>query len=225
MTLNISGITVEVSRKKIKNMHLHVKPPDGRVTVSAPMRMSNAAIERFVRGKIDWIREKVAKFQNQQPPSEYITGEKLRVWGKVYDLLVENGSRNVIALTENTAVLTVKPGATIKQREHVVREWYRGLLKAETTRLLPEWEKITGLKTSGWQTKIMKTRWGTCNTTTGKIWLNVLLAAKPPECLEYVLLHELVHLAEPNHGAAFKALMDSFMPHWREVRKALNDRS
>ena len=226
VTLNISGITVEVTKKKIKNMHLYVKPPNGRVTISAPRSMSRAAIERFVLEKEAWIKKQVAKYENSLPePREYVTGEMLCIWGRQYRLLVEIGSKSLLVLTENTAILTAKSDSTAGQRGRLVREWYRAQLKAETTRLLPLWEKTTGLIASGWQTKYMKTRWGTCNTTTRKIWLNVQLAEKSPECLEYVILHELVHLAEKNHGEKFKALMDRYMPEWRDIKAKLNGRT
>ena len=225
VTLNISGITVEVTKKKIKNMHLYVKPPDGRVTVSAPRSMSRATIERFVLEKEAWIKKQVAKYENcPYGQREYVTGEWLCVWGQQYRLLVETGSKSSLVLTENAAILTAKSDSTAGQRERLVREWYRAQLKAEITRLLPLWEKNTGLIASGWQTKQMKTRWGTCNTTTRKIWLNVQLAEKSPDCLEYVILHELVHLAEKNHGEKFKALMDRYMPDWRSIKAKLNGR-
>lgn len=224
MMLNISGIPIEVCKKNIKNMHLYVKPPDGHVTVSAPLSMSEAAIERFVRTKLTWVKKQVAKFDSQprQSEREYVSGETLYVWGKQYYLQTEYGSKNSLVLSGNKAILTVRKESTEKQRENFTREWYRELLKAEIARLLPKWEKATGLKASGWQTKYMTTRWGTCNTETGKIWLNLQLAKKTPECLEYVILHELIHIVEKKHDEKFIALMDRYMPMWREVRSTLN---
>ena len=205
-------------------MHLYVKPPDGRVLVSAPLRMNRAAIESFVRSKAGWIREKTAKFEGTAPPQGYVTGETLYVWGKPHILQVENGVKNSVAFADGKVNLTVRPGSTAEQRGRIIREWYRSLLKTEISKRLPLWEGKTGLHASGWQTKYMTTRWGTCNTATGKIWLNVTLAEKAPECLDYVLLHELVHLAEKNHGDAFKAMMDKYMPRWREIKVLLNGR-
>jgi len=120
------------------------------------------------------------------------------------------------------AVLTVRRESTPEQREAFIREWYRGLLKEEIAGRLPKWENKTGLKASGWQTKYMTTRWGTCTRKTGKIWLNLQLAKKTPECLEYVILHELVHLVEKTHNKRFVSLMDKYMPMWREVKATLN---
>lgn len=224
MMLNIAGIPIEVCKKNIKNMHLYVKPPKGSVTVSAPLSMSDEAIERFVRTKISWIKRQVSKFDNQlrQSEREYISGETLYVWGKQYYLKTEHGNKNSLVLSGDKAILTVRKESTAEQRENFIREWYRKLLKSEITRLLPKWEKVTGLKAAGWQTKYMTTRWGTCNIKTGKIWLNLQLAKKTPECLEYIILHELVHLTEKNHNERFVSLMDSYMPMWREIKKTLN---
>ena len=222
--LNIAGIPIEVCKKEIKNMHLYVKPPNGNVMVSAPLTMSDEAIERFVRTKASWIKKQIAKFDNQprQSEREYVSGETLYVWGKQYYLQTEFGNKNSLVLSGDKAVLTVRKESTAEQRENFVRQWYRELLKTEIARLLPKWEKTTGLKATGWQTKYMTTRWGTCNTKTGKIWLNLQLAKKTPECLEYVILHELVHLVEKTHNERFVSLMDKYMPMWREVRETLN---
>jgi predicted metal-dependent hydrolase len=205
-------------------MHLYVKPPDGRVMVSAPLSMSDMAIERFVRTKATWIKKQVAKFDNQlrQSAREYVSGETLYVWGKQYYLQTEYGGKNSLILSGGKAILTVRKESTAVQRENFTREWYRELLKVEIARLLPKWEKATGLKALGWQTKYMTTRWGTCNTKTGKIWLNLQLAKKTPECLEYIIVHELVHLVAKKHDKKFIALMDRYMPMWREVKTTLN---
>ncbi|MFA5689072.1 MAG: SprT family zinc-dependent metalloprotease [Kiritimatiellales bacterium] len=222
--LNVSGILIEVHKKNIKNMHLYVKPPDGHVTVSVPLSMSDAAVERFVRTKTSWIKKQITKFDNQprQSEREYVSGETLYVWGKQYYLQTEYGTKNSLVLSGDKAILTVRKESSVEQHKNFVREWYRELLKAKVEQLLPKWEKITGVKVSGWQTKYMTTRWGTCNTKTGKIWLNLQLAKKTPECLEYVILHELVHFIEKKHDEKFIALMDRYMPMWKEIRITLN---
>lgn len=224
MLLYISGIPIEVCKKSIKNMHLYVKPPNGYVTVSAPLSMSDEAIERFVRTKVSWIKKQIGKFDSQprQSEREYVSGETLYVWGKHYYLTTEYSNKNSLVLSGDKAVLTVRKESTTEQRENFVREWYRELLKTEIARLLPKWENTTGLKPSGWQTKYMTTRWGTCNTKTGKIWLNLQLAKKTPECLDYVILHELIHLVERHHNEQFVSLMDKYMPMWKEVKATLN---
>lgn len=225
MRIVINGIEMSVTKKAIKNMHIYVKPPDGHVEVSAPVYLSDESIELLIRTKIDWIQCQQEKFEKQprQTEGEYVSGEPLYVWGRQYDLLVKYSNRgNSLILDGDKAILTVRKTSTAQQRGKYVNEWYRGILKAEIERVLPKWEQITGLHPDGWQTKNMTTRWGTCNVKTHKIWLNLQLAKKTPECLEYVILHELVHLAEKSHNEKFVALMDKYMPNWRDIRKKLN---
>ena len=223
--MEVAGIPVQVVKKAIKNLHLSVLPPDGKVRVSAPESLSDASIQMFVRAKIGWIRRQQEKFaaQPRQTERRFVSGETLYVWGRRYYLQVEHGGRsNALALSGDRAVLTVRRESTAKQREAFVNEWYRTLLKAEIERRLPEWEARTGLSCSSWQTKYMTTRWGTCNTQTKKIWLNLQLAKKPHECLDYILLHELAHLKVRNHGKDFVAILDAHMPFWREIKRELN---
>ena len=226
MHIEISGIRIKVLKKNIKNMHLYVKPPEGHVEVSAPLHMSDESITLFVRTKLGWIRKQQEKFEMQERQSarEYVSGETLYLFGEPYYLNVRYSNKgNSLILEGSEAFLTVRENSTVEQRERWVNEWYRERLKEQVLKFMPKWENITGLHPTSWQTKYMTTRWGTCNTKTGKIWLNLQLAKKPLECLEYVILHELIHLQVKNHGAEFVALMDKFMPYWREVRKKLND--
>lgn len=226
MEIIVSNISVEVIRKNIKNMHLSVLPPDGRVRVSAPTQLTDEAITMFVRTKLVWIKKQQEKFQQQPRQSErqYVSGETLYVWGKQYFLQVEYSYKgNALTLSGDTAILTVRKESSPKQRESFVNEWYRNLLKQEVAKYLPKWEKTTGLYCSSWQSKYMTTKWGTCNPTSKKIWLNLQLAKKPIECLEYVILHELAHLKVHNHGPEFTAILDQYMPYWREHKRRLND--
>ena len=226
MQIVISNIPVEVVRKNIKNMHLSVLPPDGRVCVSAPTQLTDEAITMFVRTKLGWIKKQQEKFQQQPRQSErqYVSGETLYVWGKQYFLQVEYSYKgNVLTLSGDKAILTVRKESSPTQRESFVNEWYRNLLKQEVAKYLPKWEKTTGLYCSSWQSKYMTTKWGTCNPTSKKIWLNLQLAKKPIECLEYVILHELAHLKVHNHGPEFTAILDQYMPYWREHKRRLND--
>ena len=207
-------------------MHLYVKPPEGRVEVSAPIHLSDESIELFVRTKIGWIRRQQEKFERQprQTEREYVSGEAFYVWGRQYYLLVNYSNKgNSLVLDGDKAILTVREGSTVEQRERFINEWYRGVLKNEIEQMLPKWVEITGLCPDSWQTKNMTTRWGTCNVKTRKIWLNLQLAKKPIDCLEYVILHELAHLEVKNHNEQFIAIMDRHMPNWREIRKKLND--
>lgn len=226
MIFNMNGIEVLVIKKNIKNMHLYVKPPDGHVEVSAPANLNDESIKMFIRTKIGWIHRQQEKFvlQPRQTKREYVSGEAFYVWGRQYYLLVTYSNKgNSLLLDGDKAVLTVRENSTTEQRERFVNEWYRSILKAEIEQTLAKWEKITNLHPSSWQTKYMTTRWGTCNTNTKKIWLNLQLAKKPFECLEYVILHELIHLEIKNHNAQFNAKMDQYMPQWREIRKDLNN--
>ena len=226
MEIIVSNISVEVIRKNIKNMHLSVLPPDGRVRVSAPTQLTDEAITMFVRTKLGWIKKQQEKFQQQPRQSErqYVSGETLYVWGKQYFLQVEYSYKgNAFTLSGDTAILTVRKESSPKQRESFVNEWYRNRLKQEVAKYLPKWEKTTGLYCSSWQSKYMTTKWGTCNPTSKKIWLNLQLAKKPIECLEYVILHELAHLKVHNHGPEFTAILDQYMPYWREHKRRLND--
>lgn len=224
--MQIGGIAVSIARKDIKNLHLYVKPPAGRVEVSAPRAIADSAIAIFVRMHLGWIRRKRAELASQprQTKREFVSGETLYFFGRQYFLQVDYSEHgNALVLSGNTAVLKVRKSSTAKQRERYVTEWYRIRLASEVERLMPKWEMTTGLKCVDWKIKNMTTRWGSCNVAKGRIWLNLQLAKKPLRALEYVILHELCHLKEKTHGRAFKAMMDSFMPNWREVRKELND--
>ena len=226
MQIVVFNIPVEVIRKNIKNLHLSVLPPDGRVRVSAPTQLTDEAITMFVRTKLGWIKKQQEKFQLQPRQSErqYVSGETLYVWGKQYFLQVEYSYKgNALTLSGDKAILTVRKESSPKQRGSFVNEWYRSLLKQEVAKYLPKWEKTTGLYCSSWQSKYMTTKWGTCNPTSKKIWLNIQLAKKPIECLEYVILHELAHLKVHNHGPEFTAILDQYMPYWRDHRCRLND--
>ena len=226
MKLEVAGIPVKIIKKDIKNMHLYVKPPYGHVEVSAPRHMTDESIVMFVRTRVGWIKKQQEKFrvQPRQAEREYVSGETLYVWGKQYFLQVEYSNRgNSLELSGDKAILTVRKESSSQQRENYVNEWYRELLKAEIEKRLPKWENLSGLHCSGWQTKYMTTKWGTCNTKTRKIWINLQLAKKPYECLDYVLLHELAHLRVKDHSAEFIAILDEFMPYWREIKKELNN--
>lgn len=226
MQILIANIPIEVVKKNIKNMHLSVLPPDGKVRVSAPVTVSDESIAMFVRKRLGWIRKQQEVFEKQPRQSErqYVSGETLYVWGVQYFLQVEYSYKgNEMVLSGDKAILTVRKESTPKQREAFVHEWYRVRLKNEVEKYLRKWEGITGLHCSGWQSKYMTTKWGTCNSSTGKIWINLQLAKKPTECLEYVILHELAHLKVKDHGPEFVAILDRYMPLWREIKRRLND--
>jgi predicted metal-dependent hydrolase len=226
MQMIISGIPIDVKKKKIKNIHLYVKPPDGRVVISAPILMSNQSVERFVQANLNWINTQIEKFRAMPKPIQmrYVSGEKISVWGKQYVLeFNENRRKNNFELSGNTAILSMRGESTAKQREAFLREQYRAMLREKINEVLPAWEKRMGLFCASYQTRDMKTRWGTCNINRKRILFNVQLAQKPQICLEYVVVHELAHLRVGNHGKEFKAILDQYLPSWRKIENMLNE--
>jgi len=219
----ISGIAVDVQRKKIKNMHLRVTQ-ECQVTLSVPLRTKDSDIEEFVTSKKDWIEDSLAKFKDASNDADqwYGQGGRICVLGKTYDVIEIVGPILMCQMSENAVYLTCPDDCPYGSKEKYMREWYRSILKGILPDMFEKWENITDLHCSEWQTKYMKSRWGTCNHRTKKIWLNVRLAEKPVECIEYVVLHELAHTAVPDHGPRFKALLDRYMPDWEERKKILN---
>lgn len=225
MNITVSGINVQVNKKKIKNMHLYVKPPKGLVVVSAPLLVSRKSIENFVRLNIGWIKKQQQKFENQPRMTErrYISGETYYIWGKQYFLVFQNSSRNHFKIEGNSIFLGMKEGSTTEQRKKYVRERFREILNGQLDRLVPKWEEITGLNCDSYKTKYMLTRWGTCNSKARRIWINLQMVEKPLECLEYVILHELIHLKVPKHGKDFVAMLDKYMSNWKDIKNLLNN--
>ena len=225
MQITINGIEVQVNKKNIKNMHLYVKPPLGNVVVSAPFLMTQNAIANFVRLNLDWIRKQQKKFidQPRMTARQYVSGETYYIWDKQYFLeFLPSSHKNQFRLNGNKILLSMKADTDAQQRQRYVREQFRKLLIEQLDRLIPKWEDITGLYCDTYRTKYMTSRWGTCNSKAKRIWINLQMTEKPLECLEYIILHELVHLKVSNHGADFIAMMDKYMPDWRDRKKLLN---
>ncbi|GJM24087.1 MAG: zinc metalloprotease [Phycisphaerae bacterium] len=224
--ITVRGIPVEVIRKRIKNLHLVVYPPDGRVRVSAPAVLKAEAIRFAVVSKMNWIHKQQAKFKNQEHQTglEFLTGESHYVAGRCYRLnvLEYDGVPLMRIRNETTLEMRVRPGTDWRKRQAVLHGWYRARLREQVPNLIRKWEPIIGVKVSDWRIKRMKTRWGTCNIQARRIWLNLELAKKPVECLEYVTVHELVHLLERLHNDRFRSFMDQFLPNWRLLRDTLN---
>ncbi len=223
--IQLGDITVDVTRKKIKNIHLSVYPPTGAVRVAAPSRMGLPVIRVFVLSKLGWIRKQQKKLQAQdrEPPREYLDRESHWVWGKRYLLkVIEEDRAPSVCLEHNQMTLSVRPDATLQKRHDVVDEWLRGLVKEALPELIAKWERILDVKVKGYSVRKMKTRWGSCTPRTGCIRINTDVAKKPPECLEYIVIHEMVHLLEPTHNKRFVALMDQFVPKWRLYKAELN---
>lgn len=224
--LAIRGLKVDVARKDIKNLHLGVYPPNGRVRVAAPLHVSDDAVRLAVIGKLAWIRRQREKFTKQlrQTEREAVTGESHYVFGRRYRLNVIEGEgrQQVVLRTKTKMELHIRPGATTEQRLAVLDRWYRSQLRQVLEPILAERQATIGVSPAFWGIKRMKTKWGACNHHDGRIWLNSELAKKPVGCIEYIVVHELVHLLEPTHNARFIELMDRFLPDWRSRRDQLN---
>lgn len=217
--IHVSGIPVEVVRKDIKNLHVGVYPPGGRVRVAAPLRLDDEAVRLAVVSRLGWIRRKQAAFEQQDRQSmrEMVTGESHHFRGRRYRLHVveHDGPPSVCLVNNKTIELHVRPGTKAAKRRDVLQQWYRQRLHEQIAPLLARWESRVGVNVAEVRIRKMKTRWGSCNTAARRIWLNLELAKKPPLCLEYVLAHELIHLLERHHNERFRELMDGLMPKWR----------
>jgi hypothetical protein len=223
--LVIDDIVVEIVRKKMKHFRLTVYPPDGRVRASVPLRVSDASVREAVLSKLAWIKRQQVKVKSQerQPLLQYVSGEKHLFQGNRYvlEVVTRNARPGVILRNASCLELVVRPGSDAAQRERVLTAWYRDQLKKAIPELIAKWEARIGVEVSDWGVKQMKTKWGTCNIRAHRIWLNLELAKRPERCLEYVVVHEMVHLLERYHNAHFKGLMDQFYPQWRLVRDEL----
>jgi len=213
-----AGIKAIAQRKKVKYLRITVKPPEGQVYVSVPMRTTLATVRTFLEQKREWIAEKQAQCLSRAQMIPECTGDYTLLWGKRLPLIVESGcSRCSAALEERGVVLRLDQDSP-EMREKLLDTLCREQLADRIPALAEKWEAIMKVSASQWRTRCMKTRWGSCNTVQGRIWLNVRLAMLTPECLEYVVVHELCHLHEPSHNARFRTLMDEFLPGWRRIR-------
>ena len=224
--IDVCGIAVEVVRKNIKNLYVGVYPPNGRVRVSAPLRIDKDTIRMAVISRLGWIRRKQEDFIRRERSSqrEFITGESHYFEGRPYRLdVIEQNAPPVVRLLDNsTIVLGVRRDADRNRRADVLQRWYRDQLRERLPAVVDKWERKIGVRVSEVRIRKMKTRWGTCNRRAKRIWLNLELMKKPASCLEYVVVHELVHLIERRHNNRFHGLMDKHMPQWREHRDELN---
>jgi predicted metal-dependent hydrolase len=218
-------ITVDVVLKDIKNIHLSVYPPSGRVRIAAPFRISLDTIRVFAISRLGWIKQQQKKLQEQarETRREYVDRESHYLWGKRYLLKVSEGNAAPsVALQHSCMLLRVRPGADTQKKQAIVEAWYRWQLKQAVPPLIARWEPLLGVKVERFFVRRMKTKWGSCNHGARTIRLNTELAKKPRECLEYIVVHEMTHLLEPTHNARFMELMDQFLPQWQFYRDQLN---
>lgn len=224
--LTVSGINVEIVRKDIKNLHLGVYPPEGRVRVAAPLLVNDEAVRLAVIGKLAWIKRQQAKFaaQSRQSARRMVSGESHYFQGQRYRLrVIESSGKQQICLRGKTTLeLSVRPGSRVEQREAVLLQWYRDQLRIQAAGLLEHWQALLGVQANAWGIRRMKTQWGSCNTESRRLWLNLELAKKPPQCVEYIVVHELMHLRERHHNARFVSLMNQYLPSWELMRALLN---
>lgn len=222
--LTIGSLECELTRKPIKNLHIAVLPPVGNVRVSAPTQMTDTAIHSAVAVRLPWIRKQQQAFLDQPRQSErqMLDGESHYLWGKSYRLRIEKTDKLPrVQVDKQYMTLFVKADNTKEEQTQLLEKYYRQVLKAEINRILPSWQtKIANANRIG--IKRMKTKWGSCNSDSKSIWLNLELVKKPHACLEYILVHELVHLLERHHNARFKDYMDEFLPNWQHTRELLN---
>jgi predicted metal-dependent hydrolase len=224
--IKVSDILIDVVRKDIKNLHLAVYPPTGRVRIATPLKLDDEAVRLFAISKLAWIKKHQKSFQSQerQTVREYISGESHYFEGNRYllNVVYQQGQPRVEISKKTHIDLYVKAGSNLEQRQKVLTDWYRQNLKDKVPPLLEKWQKTTGVEINDWQIRQMKTKWGSCKISNKRIWLNLELIKKPTHCLEYIIVHELVHLLERHHNDRFISLMDKFLPQWRYCRDELN---
>ena len=223
--IELGNITVDVEQKDIKNIHLSVYPPNGRVKISAPSRMELDTIRVYAISKLKWIKKKQEQFRNQdrETPREYLTKESHYYFGQRYLLKVlEHNASPLVTLTQKEIILHVRPDSPADKKQQILDDWYRSELKKIIPELTRKWEILIGVQTNDFGIKRMRTKWGTCNPEAKRIWINLELGKKPVECLEYINVHELVLILERSHNGRFIGYMDKFLPKWRSYKEELN---
>ncbi|AHE98086.1 M48 family metallopeptidase [Thioalkalivibrio paradoxus] len=225
-TITLGEIAIEVTRKPVRNVHLSVHPPDGRVTLVAPSETRLEVARAYAIAKLGWIRDQQAKLENQarETPRLFVERESHYLWGRRYLLSVEEReARPGVKLDHKRIILTVRPGADLDKRAEIMRAWHRSLLHEAVPPLIDKWERKLGVTVASYFLQRMKTRWGSCNPSAGHIRLNTELVRKPKDLLEYIVVHEMLHLIEPTHNERFVALLNEHYPVWREARNELNE--
>ena len=224
-TIQLGEISIAVTRKDIKNVHLTVHPPDGRVTLAAPTNTRLEVARAYAISKLVWIRDQQRKLECQarETPRQFVERESHHVWGRRYLMTVDyQDVKPSVVLSNKRITLIVRPGSSAEKRAEVMHEWHKSLLHEVVPPLIQKWEQKLKVRVSGYFLQRMKTKWGSCNHAEGNIRLNTELVKKPKDLLEYVVVHEMTHLLERNHTERFTTLMDGFLPDWRARRDQLN---
>jgi len=224
--IQLDDVEIEVARKRVKNLNIRIYTSEGRVAMSIPRRTSLRTAEKFARKKYDWIKKHITRnkavTRKKRKQFHFCSGENHLVWGELLMLSVDHAHKKpAVAIINGEIQLTVRPETSLEKRKSVLNEWYRADLKREIPKLIEKWEKVMGVSVNEFGVKRMKTRWGTCNIQAKRIWLNLELAKKDPLCLEYVVVHEMVHLLERLHSKRFYRLMDNFLPDWKQRDRLL----
>lgn len=225
-TIQLGEISITVTRKDIKNVHLTVHPPDGRVTLAAPINTRFEVARAYAISKLVWIREQQRKLECQarETPRQFIERESHHVWGRRYLMTIDyQDAKPTVALSNKRITLIVRPGCSAEKRAEVMHEWHKSLLHEVVPPLIERWERKLKVSVSGYFLQRMKTKWGSCNHAAGNIRLNTELVKKPKDLLEYVIVHEMAHLIEPTHSDRFIAILEEHYPSWREARAELNE--
>ncbi len=223
--IDLGNMTVDVEKKNIKNIHLSVYPPTGRIRIAAPLRLDLETIRMFAISKLSWIKRQQEKLNKQarETPREYITRESHYFLGKRYLMqVIKTEAKPSVFIKHDKMILYIKPESNSKQKQVILLEWYRKQLKELVPKYIAKWEEIMQVKVAEFGIKKMKTKWGTCNAEAKRIWINLELAKKPLECLEYIVVHEMVHLLERNHNDRFLYYMEAYLPNWKSLKDELN---
>jgi predicted metal-dependent hydrolase len=225
-TIQLADVAIELTRKPVKNVHLAVHPPAGHVTLVAPMDTRVDVARAYAATRLGWIRQQQARFraQSREAPARFVNRESHYLWGRRHLLtVVERDARPMVAVDHRRITLVVRPETSVEKRRQVMHAWHREVLHRAVPQLIAKWERTLGVSVSGYYLQRMKTRWGACNHRAGTIRLNTELVKKPRDLLEYVIVHEMLHLIERTHGPRFVDLLDGFYPTWREARTELNE--
>jgi predicted metal-dependent hydrolase len=225
-TIELGDVTIELTRKAVRNVHLAVHPPAGRVTLVAPTETRMDVARAYAITRLGWIRQQQARFRDQarEAPPRYVTRESHWIWGRRHLLfVVERDTRPTVTVDHRRITLAVRPGSGVEKRRAVMQAWHRSLLHRAVPPLIAKWERALGVAVAGYFLQWMKTRWGACNHQASTVRLNTELVKKPRDLLEYVIVHEMLHLIEPTHSDRFRDLLDAYYPTWREARMELNE--
>ena len=225
-TIQLGELSIRVTQKDIKHVHLSVHPPDGRVTLVAPRRTRLEVARAYAISKLGWIRMQQEKLtlQARETPRQFIERESHSLWGRRHLMTIRHrDAKPSVSVDHKRITLTVRPGSDSAKRAEVIHEWHRALLHEVVPTLIEKWESKLKVRSTGYFLQRMKTKWGSCNPKAGHIRLNTELVKKPKDLLEYVIVHELVHLFEPTHSERFMAILQKHYPTWREARAELNE--